>query len=181
MTRHARAAAVSRRERLWRWAVQHDLAARYAHGNSKLDDRAVMWGMLCHAIRVSARADAPPPRSGYPSASPGAWLAPDEVTWWQRVAAALRGETEEVEPPAARAPHPDATEIALRDEVLEVWHGHALRGLGDWRRIRRAVYALAAGVPGRKVQAESGLSRDRLKHARARGIEDLLAAWRDGR
>lgn len=178
MTMHGRIAAADRRARIWRWAVQEDLAGRYAHGNAVLDERAVVWGMLCHAVRVSAVADRPPPRSGYPAASPGAWLAPDEITWWQRVAAVLRGETDDVAVAAAAVdPAPGAVEILLRDEILDLWHRHALRGMGDWRRLRRAVYALACGVPPRRVQEETGLTRDRLRHARERAVDDLAVAW----
>jgi hypothetical protein len=170
----------ARRERIWRWATSEDvsLAARYAHGNRRVDNNAaVMWGLFCHAVRVSAAADPAPPRAGYPSASPGAWLAPDEVTWWQRMAAALRGETDGVVETDNRPPPPERIEIMLRDEVLQIWHGHALRGLGDWRRLRKAVYALACGIPPGRVQAETGLSRDRLRHARDRAVADMLAAW----
>jgi hypothetical protein len=179
-TAHQRIATRARRERIWRWATSEDvaLAARYAHGNGRVNDAAaVMWGLLCHAVRVSERADGPLPWRGYPAASPGAWLAPDEVTWWQRVAAALRGETDGVVEDDNRPPPPERIEILLRDELLQIWHGHALRGLGDWRRLRKAVYALACGAPPRRVQQETGLSRDRLRHARDRAVADLLAAW----
>jgi hypothetical protein len=179
-TAHQRIATRARRDRIWRWATSEDvaLAARYAHGNGRVDDDdAVMWGMLCHAVRVSAAADPAPPRAGYPSASPGAWLAPDEVSWWSRVAAALRGETEGVVEGDNHPPAPGTVEILLRDEVLQIWHGHALRGLSDWRRLRKAVYALACGAPPRRVQHETGLSRDRLRHARDRAVADMLAAW----
>jgi hypothetical protein len=179
-TTHQRIATRARRERIWRWATSEDvaLAARYAHGNGRVDDDgAVMWALLCHAVRVSALADPAPPRAGYPSASPGAWLAPDEVTWWQRVAAALRGETDGVVEGDIRPPPPERIEILLRDEVLHLWHAHALRGLGDSRRLRQAVYALACGAAPRRVQRETGLTRDRLRHARVRALVDMLAAW----
>lgn len=178
MTMHRRLAARARRERIWRWAVQEGLAERHAHGNATLDSGAVLWGLFCHAVRVSAAADRAPPRSGYPSASPGAWLAPDEITWWQRVTAALRGEMDGlVDAEREAAVPPSVFDVAVRDEVLELWHRHALRDLGDWRRLRRAVYALACGVPPRRVQEETGLSRDRLRHARDRAVSDMLAAW----
>ncbi len=179
MNAHERIAVRARRERVWRWAVGEDvdLARLYGHGNSGNGDAAVMWGLLCHAVRISALADRAPPRQGYPSASPGAWLAPDEVTWWQRVAAALRGETDGVVAGDCRPPRPDGIEMLLSEEVLRVWHGHALRDLGDWRRLRKAVYALASGLPPRVVQDEAGLTRDRLRHARDRAVADMLAAW----
>lgn len=179
MTRHERIAARARRERIWRWAVlpDVDLAGRYGHGNSRGGPEAVMWGLLCHAVRVSAAADRPTPRTGYPVASPGAWLVPDEVTWFQRVVAALRGDTDGVVASEDRPSPPAAVEILLRDEVLDVWHRLALRGLGDWRRLRRAVYALACGLPPRAVQEETGLTRDRLRHARDRAVADMLAEW----
>lgn len=179
-TAHQRIATRARRERIWRWATSEDvaLAARYAHGNRRVDDdAAVMWGMVCHAVRVSALADPAPPRAGYPSASPGAWLAPDEVSWWSRVAAALRGETEGVVAGTNRPPAPATVEILLRDEVLHLWHAHALASLGDRRRLRQAVYALACGAPPRRVQEETGLTRDRLRHAQDRAVADLLAVW----
>ncbi len=180
MNGHHRISARARRERIWRWAEleEVDLGHRYAHGNTRGGQAAVMWGLFCHAVRVSALADRAPPRAGYPTASPGAWLAPDEVTWWQRVAAALRGETDGVVVGDNRPPPPQGIEILLRDEVLQVWHGHALRDLGDWRRLRKAVYALACGVAPRRVQDETGLSRDRLRHARDRAVEDMLSMWK---
>jgi hypothetical protein len=179
-TTHQRIATRARRERIWRWATSEDvaLAARYAHGNARVnEDAAVMWGLLCHAVRVSRAADPALPRAGYPSASPGAWLAPDEITWWHRVAAALRGETDGVVEADNRPPPPEGIEILLRDEVLQLWHAHALVLLGDGRRLRKAVYALACGVSSRRVQRETGLTRDRLRHARDRAVADLLAAW----
>jgi hypothetical protein len=79
---HHRISARARRERIWSWAEleEVDLGRRYAHGNSRGGSAAVMWGLFCHAVRVSALADRAPPRAGYPAASPSAWLAPDEVT-----------------------------------------------------------------------------------------------------
>lgn len=179
MNAHERIATRARRERLWRWAVAEDvdLARRYGHGNTREGGPAVMWGLLCHAVRVSAQAYPAPPRSGYPVASPGAWLAPDEVSWWHRVSAALRGETDGVVASDTRPPPPASIEIVLCEEVLRLWHQHALRDLGDWRRLRKGVYALACGVPPRRVQAETGLTRDRLRHARDRAVEDMLVAW----
>lgn len=180
LTAHHRIATRARRERIWRWATSEDvaLAARYSHGNARIeDDAAVMWGMICHAVRVSALADPEPPRAGYPTASPGAWLAPDEVSWWSRVAAALRGETEGVVEGKTRPSAPAPVEILLRDEVLHLWHAHALASLGDRKRLRQAIYALASGVTPRRVQEATGLSRDRLRHARDRAVADLLAVW----
>lgn len=179
-TAHQRIATLARRERIWRWAVSDDvaLAHRYCHGNARSDeDKAVMWGMLCHAVRVSALADPALPRSGYPSSSPGAWLAADEINWWQRVAAALRGETDGVVESNNRPPAPATIEILLRDEVLELWHGHALVALGDRMRLRRAVYAQACGAPPRRVQEATGLTREQLRRARDRAVADLLSAW----
>lgn len=178
-TAHHRVVRRAARDRCWRWATLEDvaLAERYGHGNLRTGETAVMWGMLCHAVRVSAIADRAPPRPGYPTVSLGAWLAADDVTWWQRVSAALRGETEDLPETAPGRTRVEAVEIALRDEVLEVWHLRALSGLGDWRRLRKAVFALASGLPPRAVQEGTGLSRDRLRHARERAVADMLDAW----
>lgn len=178
--RHIGAAVIDHRARLWRWAERQNLAARYAHGNARIDDLAVMWGMLCHAARVSAVVDRPPPRQGYPSASPGAWLTADEITAWQKMAAYIRGEVEEVDNAAPPRWSPAVWEIALRDAVLDVYFRHALRGIGDWWRLQRAVYALAAGMKPGRVTRATGINRHRLRHARQRAVADMLAAWQGG-
>jgi len=164
------------RDRLWAWAERADLVGRYCHGSQKRDDAAQMWAMLCHAARVSQAADRNIPRTGFPASSPGAWLVADDVTWWQHIAAYLRGEVESV-PDAPAKWIPDPIEVTLRDEVLDVWHRYALVGLGARDRLRKAVYVLACGQPMRRVIVTSGITRDRLRHARDRAARDMLEAW----
>lgn len=160
------------RERLMRLGER--LAPTYCHGNAQLDQASIVWALLCHATRVSALTFAPPPRAGYPVASPGAMLTADDVSDWQKMAAYLRGELDAVERISARPPAPSAEEVDAAGLVLEVFHEVALRGLGDWRRMRGAVYAMACRVPPRKIMAMTGLSRDRLRHARERAVGDML-------
>ena len=168
----ARRLTRQQRERLLRLGKQ--LAATYCHGNARLDEAAQVWALLCHATRVSAAAFAPPPRTGYPVASPGAMLTADDVSDWQKMAAYLRGELDAMERIAARPPAPSAEEIDAADLVLGVFHAVALRDFGDWRRMRGAVYAQACRVPPRKIMALTGLSRDRLRHARERAVGDMV-------
>ena len=119
------------------------LITRYSHGNTMPGREAAMWALLCHATQVSRLAFQAPPRTGYPVASPGAILAVDDVSDWQRVAAYLRGELDSVDSASARPAQPSAEEISAAEVVLTVFHRAALRGYGDWRRLRGAVYVLS--------------------------------------
>ena len=136
-----------------------------------------MWALLCHATQVSRLAFQAPPRTGYPVASPGAILAVDDVSDWQRVAAYLRGELDSVDSASARPAQPSAEEISAAEVVLTVFHRAALRGYGDWRRLRGAVYVHACGAPPRKIYALTGINRNSLRHARDRALRDMLADW----
>jgi|GEM_PF-3217396 len=160
------------------WRLGEEVVGLYAHGNAAIDDRAVMWALLCHATRVSRRSYKGPPRSGYPSAALGAAMIADDVSAWHQVAGYLRGELSEKEVAQTRPPAPSAIEITACELVLKLYHEHALRAAGDWKRMRAAIYMRACGSPPRAVVAATGLNRHRLRHAQDAAMGDMLEAWR---
>lgn len=181
VTKHSldRARKKTQRERLARaWSLGEGLVPLYCHGNARMESsEAVIWSLLCHATRVSRRAYRGTPRSGYATMSLGADMAVDEITAWQRVAAYLRGELDSAPVSEQTPPAPSAAEISACEVTLDIYHAEALRGLGDWRRLRVAVYAQAAGMPPRKVHGLTGIDRNRLRHARDRAVNDMLIGW----
>jgi len=149
------------------------LAVENARKNATLSGVDVMWELLKDAISVSGITYTGTPRQGLPrkSAMPD---APDEITYWQQMSAYLRGETEDQPEIEARPPEPTAEQISRAGMVLEVWHRAALKERGDWKRIRKAVYLKASGVPHRKVSAITGFSRQRLHRSKAEAMGDML-------
>lgn len=147
-------------------------AAEDMRRGQEMTERDIWWHMLKDAAQVSRIAYSGPPRSGYPvkSAMPD---APKEFTEWQRMAAYLRGELDEMPVTESRPPQPSAAQITQAEMVLRVWHIAALRDKGDWSRIKRAVYLKACGVPDRKIRAVTGLTKQRIHHAKCAAMEDM--------
>lgn len=165
-----------RLDRIWR--LGEELVPVYCHGNIDGDGpRAVMWALLCHAARVSARAWSGPPRSGYPGAAIGAAMTADDISVWHKLAAYLRGELDAIDQGGSQPPGPTAIEVSACELVLDLYHARALRGLGAWRRLRAAVYMQACGAPPRKVAIFTGVNRHRLRHARDRVLDEMLAGY----
>lgn len=159
----------------WRRAMYAglDMAMEQVRAGQEVGDREIMWALLCEAADVSQRTYSGPPRLGLPrkSAMPD---APDEISQWQLVSAYLRGDLEEMPVEDSQPPQPDAAQITRAEMVLEVWHRAALTGYGDWRRMRKAIYMKACGMPDRKVRALTGFSRQRRHKAKQRAMDDML-------
>lgn len=134
--------------------------------------RDVYWALLREAAQVSAISYTGPPRQSLPSKSTMP-EAPDEVSQWQLMSAYLKGDLEEMPPDQSRPPMPSAAEITRADMVLQVWHLATFRGKGDWKRMRKAVYMRACGVPPRKITAVTGFSRQRLNDAKHKALDDM--------
>ena len=159
------------------WRLGEGLVPSYVHGNTSHDARAVMWALLCHATHVSRAAYRGPPRSGYPAASMGAAMTADDVSDWHKAAAYLRGELDKLEGMQARPPAPSALEVTACDMVLELYHACALKRIGDWKRLRAAIYMRACGAPPRAVVRATGVNRHRLRHAQDMAMDDMLEEW----
>lgn len=136
-----------------------------------------MWELMREAARVSSIAYSAPPRTGYPAKS-SLPDGPDEVSDWQRMAAYLRGELEEMPTDTSRPAQPSAEQITRAEAVLDVWHKHALARKGAKSRIKRAVYLKALGVPDRKVRAVTGMTRQAIHRAKDEAMRDMLEAVR---
>lgn len=161
--------------RALRWAEA--AAVENARSDARLGPTHVMWELLRDAARVSAIAYPAERARGYPRRSALPEMPPD-VTAWQMIAAYLRGEVEDMPVTDARPPMPSAEQISRADAVLAVWHGHALKRLGDAPRIKRAVYLRACGVPPRKIRAITGIDRQALHRARDEAMADMWGAIR---
>lgn len=150
-----------------------DMAMERVRAGQTVGDREIWWALLCDAIKASAIAHKAPPWLGMPSKS-SMPDAPDEVTQWQMMMAYVRGQIEEMPVEVSRPPQPSAEEITRAEMVLQVWHIAALRNLGDWKRMRKALYLSAAGCPHRKIRAVTGLDRRRIHDAKDRAMKDML-------
>ena len=159
----------------WKRAYRagEDLAIDQVRRGDPVDDRAIMWALLCEACDVARITYSAPPRSGLPQKSTMP-ESPAEVTDWQLISAYLKGELDEMPTTDATPPQPTAAQVTRSEIVLEVWHRAALSDRGDWARIRKAVYLKACGVPDRKVRAITGFTRERIKYSRRQAVSDMI-------
>ena len=154
-----------------------ELAVERARLGQDLKATDAMWALLQDAAQTSRLAHKAPPRTGYPikSAMPE---TPDDISAWQLMSAYLRGEVSDMPTTVARPPQPSARQIEEAEQVLALWHLHALCRRGGRDKMRKAVYMRAAGVPMRKIRAVTGFSRQRLHAAKVEAMTDMLAAVR---
>ena len=89
------------------------------------------------------------------------------------VSSYLRGELENLPEPDTKAPRPSAKQISRAEVILELWHNAALAGKGDKKRLKKAVYAKAAGRKPRQIHAATGLSYKQLWKAQEEASNDL--------
>lgn len=90
------------------------------------------------------------------------------------VGAYLRNELVELPRAEAKPPQPSAAAISRKDAVLQAWHHSALSDYGDWRRLRGALYARAAGIKSGAIYSATGISRQRLSSAKQRAMLDMV-------
>src|SRR5690554_1905181 len=93
------------------------LAVENARRGVAPDVTHVMWELLREAADVSQRAFPSLPRLGYPSKS-SIPDGPEEATMWQRIAAYLRGEIEEMPSDETRPPRPSIEQVSRAEAVL---------------------------------------------------------------
>lgn len=155
------------------------LAAKEARVGADLKATDAMWALLKEAAQVSAIVHPNPPRTGWPvkSAMPDATV---EVTTWHLMMSYIRGTLEEKPEIKSRPPQPSPHEVTRAEAVIDLWHVAALRTMGDWRKMKKAVYLKACGVPDRKVRAVTGYTRQRLHTAKVRAMQDMLDYIRAG-
>lgn len=149
-----------------------EMAAEMVRSDVRADERHVIWALLVEAAQVSRRAYTSPPRTRLPSKS-ALPEAAEDVTYWHRIMAYLRGEIEEMDAGTTRPPLPTAEQISRCEIILHIWHHYALVRKGDRSRIKRAVYLKACGVPDRKVRAVTGLTRQSLHSAKDEAMRDM--------
>lgn len=154
------------------WQRGCDMALEQSRRGDEITELSVMWALMCEAAKVS-KFMANPPRAGFPakSAMPD---APDDVTIWHKMSAYLNGTLEEMPETEMRPPTPSAEEVTRAEMVIELWHKVALRDMGDWRRMRKAVYLKACGIPDRKVRSVTGYSRQRIHKAKNDAMREMV-------
>lgn len=155
------------------WRLGREIAPMFTRQGDPINDRAIMWALLCMAVEVLDRAYTGPPRLTWPAKS--TWPdAPDEVTAREKIVAYLRGDLDEMPADEGTPPMPDATMVSIAEAVMELWHGYALKGARDWRRRRTAVYLKARGVPDRVARHKTGLDRVSIKRAKWSAMDDMI-------
>lgn len=160
----------------WGKTLRHGEVAAVdaARADQHVGPEDVIWALFREACQVS-KSYAGPPRLGYPGKS-SLPEPPEEITAWQRMAAYLRGEVDEIPESDISAPRPTAAQISRADHVLAIWHGHALARKGDRKKLRKAVYALACGLPYRAIRDRTGIARASLYRAKDQAMADMWAA-----
>lgn len=158
----------------WRRAqmIGLDMAFEASRQGQDITDRDVWWALFREAVQVAAISYMAPPRGAYPTRS-SMPEAPDEISAWAKLMAYVRGQIEDMPVTDARPPQPSVAQITRAEMVLDVWHTAALRNLGDWKRLRKALYLRAGGCPPRKIRAITGISRQRLYDAKIRAMTDM--------
>jgi len=136
-------------------------------------DHLVAWELLREAASVSSIAHSGPPRTSYPtkSAMPD---SVDDVSYWQLMAAYVRGNLSEAPAVSSRRPMPSSEEIDRCDAVLHVWHNHSLMRKGNRSILKRAIYLRAVGVKPARVRRATGLSKWALDRGRIEACEDIM-------
>ncbi len=152
-----------------------ELAKEIVRRGDPIDNRAIMWALLCDAAKTSKIAYRGAPFQGWPTKS-SLPDSPSEFSVWQQIAAYLRGELEEMPTDESKPPQPSARQVTRAEAVLKVWHGSALKDHGTWARMRKAVYLRACGVPRRKVAKVTGLKPRQINHAQNKAMDDMLRA-----
>lgn len=149
-----------------------DMAFEASRQGQDVTDKDVWWALFKEAVEVAALSYMAPPRGAYPSRS-SMPEAPDEISSWAKLMAYVRGQIEDMPVTHSRAPQPSVAQITRAEMVLDVWHTAALRNLGDWKRLRKALYLRAGGCPPRKITAITGITRQRLSDAKTRAMCDM--------
>lgn len=158
-------------DRIWRYGAT--LAQREVRRDRRILPEDVMWALFCEAVETS-RSLPGPPRVTLPRKS--AWPdSPDEESYFARVMRLIKA-GEPLDEAAGQPPRisPSAARMTRHDVVMALWHRHALRGMGDWKRQRAALWAYAAGARSSKVCLKYGLTRTGLTRLKRRAMAEML-------
>ena len=150
-----------------------ELAEIHLSRRKEPDDIDRMWGLFVEAVETARSLPGPPRLSG-PSKSAMPDSA-DDVSYWQKVMAYLNGETEEI-PETKTSVAATRAQVTRHDKVMDLWHRSALRGKGDWKRLRGAVWMHAAGAKRAKITRFSGVTSMGLTRAKKQAMTDMLRA-----
>lgn len=132
-----------------------------------------VWALTEEAARVFNCGVGPGPR-GYPSKSAMPEAMPDV---WELFSVQVAQIGEGIDQERARVRFvPTAAQISRAEVLQRLWMLHAFPRVSKRREMLMAVWLMAAGVPGRKVKAMTGLSSDQRRHARERGSERVAIA-----
>lgn len=162
----------------WQRAVRDgvEMAESQIRSDKAMDELDVIWALLCDAAQVSGHAYSGPPAAGYPIKSTMPESG-DEVTQWQMMSAYLRGEVQEIPDGKARV-QPTAHQISRAEAVLDVWHLFALTGIGNRKKLKKALYLRACGVKMRRIRAVTGITRQQLHRAKQQAMGDMWGVIR---
>lgn len=150
-----------------------EIAPEYKWGGGTIKSRDVSWALFCEAIKV-ARTWPSPPRSGFPAKS-GLPDAPDDVSYFVKLQLALKTGDSLDDVGFSQAPRfmPSALDQTRAEIVLDAFHDRCLQ-VGDRKRLRSGVVALASGVKPIRVRNFTGLANGRLTRAKTRMCDELL-------
>ena len=150
-----------------------ELAEIHVRTDQEITDVDRMWGLFVEAVRTAKSLPGIPRLSGpVKSAMPE---APDEVTYWDVVAAYIRGETEEI-PEVHTTISATRAQMTRHDIVMGYWHSSALRGKGDWKRLRKALWCYARGDKRGKVIRQHGVTSMGLTRLKKQAMTDMIKA-----
>jgi hypothetical protein len=148
-----------------------ELAEIHVRIDQDITDVDRMWGLFVEAVETARSLPGIPRLSGpVKSAMPE---APDEVTYWDVVAAYIRGDTEEMPEVETRSAATRA-QMTRHDLVMAYWHSAALRGKGDWRRLRRALWDYARGEKRGRVLRNHGVTSMGLTRLKKQAMADMI-------
>lgn len=150
-----------------------ELAEIHVRIDQDITDVDRMWGLFTEAVETSKSLPGIPRLSGpVKSAMPE---APDEVTWWEINLAFVKGETEEI-PETHTNLAATRAQMTRHDAVMALWHAHALRGKGDWRRLRKALWDYARGDKRGRVLRKHGVTSMGLTRLKKQAMTDMIKA-----
>lgn len=155
----------------WDKALRFGMASAgdFVRSGTAITDEVIVWTLLIHATKVS-KVYPSPPRSDYPSKS-AMPDSQDEISFWHKMAAFVRGELDEAPAVSWQRPMPSAEDITRADEVLEVWHKAVSLGIHK----KKALYLRACGVKTDMIRSATGLSAQEIKTAKRRACKEMIA------
>ena len=161
----------------WERAIKHGLELAGRDARCAQSDENAMWELFKEAWQTAALTYAANPRTGFPTKSQMPESA-DEVSMWIKLRAYYAGEIDEIPETDSKPPRPSSEQITRSEIILSLFHKHALKGVGDWKRLRKALALRATGKPFGLIYRITGINRKRIERAKQRAMRDMLDKMR---